>query len=266
MNIHFEDKDIYNALNNMRIVSKEIGSSLYGLSDSFSDVDILTIHVPTIYEKTNFFFIHHQLQYKENNIDNIFTSLPSFIHNMINGDSTINFELIHSGHLEGTHLEFLYDNRNEFNNFSICRSFLGMARRDIDRFNKRIDNRDRIKGILHIHRGLISAEMIQSGTYDFKIMCSSLQNLKAKIIDFDEVELNKLAKTYNEKVSKIRDINNNLVIGKDINKYLNVDFMIVLSEWLGNMLENNLFENPLDDLNNSLRILYSTAFENGILY
>ena len=86
--------------------------------------------------------------------------------------------------------------------FSICRSFLGMARRDIDRFNKRIDNRDRIKGILHIHRGLISAEMIQSGTYDFKIMCSSLQNLKAKIIDFDEVELNKLAKTYNEKVSK----------------------------------------------------------------
>jgi len=89
---------------------------MYGTDNENSDTDILHIYVQTKEESNSFvkFQNHHQLQFKKDNVDYIFTDIFTFLKNLMSGDSTINFEVIHSETLKGTCLEFLYNERKSF--------------------------------------------------------------------------------------------------------------------------------------------------------
>lgn len=265
MNIHFKDKELFKSLLDSTIVRIKVGSYLYGTNDENSDIDYLCIHIPTEYEKNNFFFLHHQLQYKEDGIDYIFTSLNSFIHNMINGDSTINFEALQSNLFENTPIEFLNKYQNDFINFSITRSYLGMARRDIDKYYKRKDDRDRVKGLLHIMRGYLTAKSIIEKSYNFKYINDILKNHKGIYSTMTEIEMNKLVKSFSKDVSKLREINNNIIPNVDIPKYMNTDTMLRLTNDVQNFLKNKIV-NLKSNEEDILKKLYIDAFENGVTY
>lgn len=267
MNIHFDDTDLLKTLMDQTIVSFKVGSHLYGLDDNKSDEDYIFIYRPSVYEKNNFFFLHHQLQYNDNvnNRDYIFTSINSFIHNMINGDSTINFELLQSGLFEGTPLSFLNGYKEDFKNFSITRSFLGMARRDIEKFNKRIDTRDRMKGYLHIHRAYHSVERILNGEYDFNEICSLLKSQKECILEYSDIELNKMVKAYSSPIQKLRYHNTDTMNNKKINKYMKVDRLRNLSSDLIDFNLSNLSTMDIESMDKIIE-LYTKGFEEGVTY
>ena len=96
MNIHFEDKDLFEQLKRESLVKVKVGSHLYGMETDESDVDYLYIYLKPENMKDSFIWEHHQLQYKEDGVDHNFVDLHTFIRNILTGDSTINFEVLHS--------------------------------------------------------------------------------------------------------------------------------------------------------------------------
>src|ERR1700749_424554 len=102
MNIHFKDKELFENLKHATLAKVRIGSHLYGTNDSESDEDFLHIYATSEKELQSFIWTNHQLQYKTDGNDHNFISLHAFIRNCVNGDSTINFEVIHSTELIGT--------------------------------------------------------------------------------------------------------------------------------------------------------------------
>lgn len=172
MNIHFTNVELFNKLRAATLVCMEVGSPMYGLNiesgPNKSDIDYLYIYATSDRELSSMFRSHHQLQYKEAGVDHNFVSLHTFLHNSLNGDSTINFEVINSGVLRGTCLGFLYDDRMAFHNYSVVRSYLGLCRRDMKHYHRCKTHRERVKRIVHIIRGCMFAEDIMNDRFDVK--------------------------------------------------------------------------------------------------
>lgn len=168
MNIHFTDKDLFEKLKLATLVKVRVGSHLYGTNNENSDEDFLYIYATSENELNSFIWTNHQLQYKEEGIDHNFVSAHTFIRNILNGDSTINFEVVHSDELKNSCLEFLHILKESFNTYTIIRSYNGFARRDCKHFTKATNDYEKRKRLGHIIRGYVYADMLMNKTFDFK--------------------------------------------------------------------------------------------------
>ncbi len=216
MNIHFTNKELFENLKSATLAKVKVGSHLYGNSNERSDQDFLYIYATSKNELNSYIWTNHQLQYKEEGIDHNFVSLHSFVRNILNGDSTINFEVVHSNELKGTSLEFLNYIKNAFNNYTIIKSYNGFGRRDCKHFNKAITDHEKKKRLGHIIRGYWYAESLLEGDFNFDEVNKnfidilehteiSLDTVKDYIILFDE-QRKKLNTTFENKASGLSKI------------------------------------------------------------
>lgn len=202
MNIHIKNIELFNKLKESAILKIEIGSVNYKLNTDKSDKDYLYIYPTSDEELRSFVKVHHQFQYKEDNIDHNFVSLHTFIGNLINGDSTINYEVIHNTDLLNTDLEFLYKMRHYFRNYSVIRSYLGMARRDL----KMIGNEEeetKNKKLIHAIRGYFFAKNIMEN--NFSLVNSELIDIASDIRTRSFKQNWLITEKYNKKISELRE-------------------------------------------------------------
>ncbi len=170
MNIHFKDKTLFDKLKQVTLAQVEVGSALYGLQDEQSDTDLLCIYFPFQNQQFSFVQTHHQLQYKDadTQTDYLFVDVFSFIRNTLSGDSTLNFEALHSEALLQTPLHFLYSSRYYFYNYAILKSYLGFANRDLKQYWQQPTDREAMKKYLHAERGYAFAQEILAGSLTLK--------------------------------------------------------------------------------------------------
>jgi predicted nucleotidyltransferase len=166
MNIHI-DISTKNILDNHIISDTVFGSKLYGCDNSSSDTDMMMIYQPSFEEKNSIFVSHHQMQYKDisTNTDYIYSNISQFIRNTINGDATINAEIIFSDSFKNTSLEFLHNNRHIFVNYRLIKCYLGICRRDLREASK-TDNPS--KKVAHAYRGYVFAKQLMEDPDNFK--------------------------------------------------------------------------------------------------
>ncbi len=159
MNVHFYDENLLKQLDDSNLFKIVVGSHMYGLDTKDSDIDYLNIYAESKEITNSFLQIHHQLQYKGDNTDENFVSLQKFIQNTLSGESTINFEVLHSSELKNSELSFLYENRKSFYSYSVIKSYLGMAKRDLGIIKKKYSG----KKDSHFVSGVLFAEAIIDG-------------------------------------------------------------------------------------------------------
>ena len=190
MNIHFTNEKLFDTLNDNTIVKIRVGSHMYGLDNKNSDIDYLSIYLENYDNRNSFMWEHHQLQYKKNNIDFNFTTLQSFIRNALTGDSTINFEVLHSEDLKNSKLSWLYERRNDFRNYNIIKSYLGIAKRDHKFWIKDTNNfknhtSETNKKLAHFVRGVIFAKNLFDNNFSLDLS----KTTTFKICGYNDLEL-----------------------------------------------------------------------------
>lgn len=197
MNIHFKDKELFERLKKATLVKVKVGSHMYGTNRENSDIDWLYIYATSDNELLSIIQSHHQLQYIEEGVDHNFISLHSFIRNCLSGDSTINFEVIQSG-LLSDNLSCLNEMKNSFITYTMIRSYLGLARRDIKHYHKQKDDYNRKKRLGHIIRGYIYARKMIDHHWDFETANRELRSIEL------DVSNNKMLRKYETKISELR--------------------------------------------------------------
>lgn len=248
MNIHFDDKNLFEKLKRASIVNVLVGSHMYGTSTENSDTDLLYIYATSQNELLSPFDSHHQLQYKEEGVDHNFVSLHSFIKNALSGDSTINFEVIYSGSLAETPLYWLYENREIFLTYNIIRSYIGFCRRDLNSYGRYKTDKERYKRFGHILRGSIYTEAMLRNEFDFtKCNEETLSEMLKNEYDSGKrlKELTALTTRLRTELTHANDFNT-LGLGKTIK----VADGIKLHEWCIGFCKGDLFmdyQNVLED-------------------
>jgi hypothetical protein len=247
MNIHIKDTNLFEALKSASIDRFIVGSHLYGLNNKHSDIDYLYLYVPSIEERNTFKASHHQLQYKEDGVDHNFVNIFVFLQNLLNGDSPLNFELIHSTQLVGTPLEYLYKNRRDFYNYKIIRAFNGFARRDIKELNKQSTIDDKRRKLKHAFRGNLFANCIIKG-YDLDLEFKGVPDAKDYLIgyaNFTPEEITYESKALLNNIEHCRKE----VIDKRFNdgtlgvpNYMSVENQKRLDAWLSNLLTSESYQ------------------------
>jgi predicted nucleotidyltransferase len=166
MNIHFNDKLLFDKFLRATLAQVQVGSVLYGLHDEQSDTDMLCIYFPFHNQTYSFVQTHHQLQYKDTltRTDYLFVDVFSFVRNALSGDSTLNFEALHCESLLQTPLHFLYASRSCFYNYPVIKSYLGFAQRDLKQYWQQPTERDAIKKYIHAERGYAFAQQMLAGS------------------------------------------------------------------------------------------------------
>lgn len=272
MNIHFTDKNLFENLKNATLAKVRIGSHLYGTNNENSDIDYLYIYATSQNELNSFIWTNHQLQYKEDGIDHNFVSLHSFIRNIINGDSTINFKIVHSDELKGTCLEFLHTVRNSFNTYTMIRSYLGFARRDLKHIGKCNTTAEKLKKLEHIVRcstfasHLMSVNDFPNKSIDFKFICDLL---KVFIKEYStETDLNSRISFWSKSIDndriKLTAKHDNKTLG--LAKLMNVEDGRLLNAMLLSIVGTDIFTEKQNILNNFDMSLFINAFENWVEY
>lgn len=263
MNIHFNDTVLFEKLKSASIAKVKIGSHLYGTNNINSDEDYLYIYATSENELNSFIQTNHQLQYKENGIDHNFVSLHTFIRNIINGDSPINFEVVHSNELIGTDIEFLNTFKNFFITYTTIKSYLGFAKRDIKYWNKANNEYDKRKRLMHIVRAYMYADDMLSNKFNFNNVNNIIKCTYNHIeVDYNTVEF------YSEKIQVLRNKLNYLLNFNNLNlpKILKVSEGEIINQRLLMYINTNEFkdkQNILKDFNLSLFI---NAVENWVEY
>lgn len=269
MNIHFKDKDLFENLKNATLAKVRVGSHLYGTNNENSDEDFLYIYATSEAELRSFIWTNHQLQYKEEGIDHNFVSLHSFIRNIINGDSTINFEVVNSTELENTCLDFLHDIKSIFNTYTIARSYNGFARRDCKHWSKAKTDQEKLKRFGHIVRGYCYADLLIENCFDFNKANNSFKD----ILDVMHIK-NNVAVTLDDikHYSMLLDDQRKELNKRFENKTLNLAKMMDVSS--GKKLEFTLkllqfsdeFKIKQEFLKNFDMSIFINAFENWVEY
>lgn len=262
MNIHFTDIELFEKLKAATIAKIKVGSHMYGTNNENSDIDYLYIYATSKNELNSCFTSHHQLQYIEDGVDHNFVSLHNFIKNCISGDSTINFEVIHSNTLNDTSLKWITKFKNSFITYTVIRSYLGLARRDIKHFYKYTDEYSKRKRLGHVVRGYIYARYFIKGNFNFESANLELSRTNLDVSD------SKMLKTYELKISELRDELNSMFNNKNSNiaKKFNVNDGIKFTEELNKYLDSFCFsqkQNILKDFNTDSFI---NSFENWVEY
>lgn len=266
MNIHFTDKKLFERLKKASLTSITIGSTMYGTNNENSDIDILYVYVPSIECNKSFTHTHHQFQYKENDIDHIFVDLFSFIRNSLNGDSTINFEIINHELLAETSLSFLYHMRYSFYNYKILRSYLGICRRDIKYLNKGDTERDKNKKLAHILRGYIFAKNILNKKFSPVITGDLWKEIK-KIKSFNSKERHERAVELTKLISKLRDDINNMLDQKKLglSSYMSIEKQYKLDSEIEKLIKSDLWKEKESQSLGLLKYIYDIN-ENDLSY
>jgi predicted nucleotidyltransferase len=269
MNIHFEDKELFEELKKQTIFSTEIGSRMYGTNNEDSDTDILYIYVPS-YNELNSVSVHaHQYQYKENGVDHIFTDIYTFIKNSLNGDSTINFEVINSTKLKGSDLDWLYEWKHKFRNYKILRAYLGRARKDLKQMRSKSDIKDITKKLSHAIRCYTFAVNVLENDFKSEWDDKFHYDILARVRNMtNKRKIYNLAHEYEMKISVLRErVNFLLDSGKlGMEQYASVQDMafidMMLRDLVGDFRDNNKESNYFATLSN---YVYD-AVANGIEY
>lgn len=269
MNIHIKDEKVYEALKNASLASCEFGSTLYRTNDSLSDKDLHYIYATSNPELNSFLKSHHHLQYKEEGIDSIFVNLHTFLHNLIKGDSTVLFEIVHSDSFKGTQLEFLHNMKDSFINYAIVRSYLGFARRDIQHYHKKETHREQLKALCHIWRGYFFADSLMNGDFilineKFLQMATEIKAIsildnasKKSFLQAGQTSVTNLREELNRK------FNNNLL---GMPKYMSVENQLLLDTNIKALTDTNEWKSKQNYLNNFDMNPFYNAFENEITY
>jgi len=271
MNIHINDRNIFEELKRISVFNIEIGSKMYGTNNDESDTDILYIYIPSYDELNSISASYHQYQFKEDGIDHIFTDIYTFIKNSLNGDSTINFEVINNKKLVGSELEWLYNNKGIFRNYKILRAYLGRARKDLKQISSKSEMKDMTKKLSHAIRGYNFANDILENKFSSEIdmretgFGSTLK--KARQIT-DTKELYRIAKEYDTLISILRDqVNYKLDTNQlDMEIYVGKLEIVYLDGLLSSFVENKRKQLGNCNYYNSLRMIVAQAISEGIDY
>jgi len=265
VNIHSLDKKLLEKLKEMSFMRVRVGSHMYGMDTKDSDIDYLYLYVKPKGLMNSFSWEHHQLQFKEDGIDHNFTDLHSFIRNIMTGDSTINFEVLHSEEFKNNpKVKFLYDNRKWFYSYNIIRSYLGLSRRDLKMCTKVRPKVDGInhKKLYHACRGMRAAEHLMKGAYENVVsdmlFSKYLREIKeGKIL---KCEARDLIKVTDACIGSTRDELNKRFEAKEIPRVMNVSQMALLDSWLRGFTDQ--YQREFDfDCN-----YFYNALEEGIKY
>ena len=269
MNIHITDKSVFESLKQASIVDCRFGSVLYKTDDKFSDVDLHYVYTTSVNELNSFIKSHHHLQYKEEGIDHIFVNLHTFLNNLIKGDSTVLFEILQSDLLKGTDLDFLYQMKDAFINYSIVRSYIGLANRDCKFFHKKETHREQIKALGHIYRGYYFAKSLMEG--NFSLINNNFLEIFKEIKQIGETDFKNKKKFLNGGQKLVTDIRliltekfNNKKLGMP--KYISVDNQILLDKNINNLMNSDTWKIKQNFLTNFNLIPFYDAFENEISY
>lgn len=267
MNIHFTDKEIFENLKRSSLLNIDIGSTMYGTTDNSSDIDRLYIYIPSVEDDLSFVSTHHQFQYKEEGVDHLFIDIYNFIRNSLNGDATINFEIINSESLKESDLSFLYDMRYSFHNYKIIRSYLGLCRRDVKFLHKGgTSERDLNKKLGHILRGYEFAKSIMNGNFSSKISGDLLTEI-INIKSFDYKKRKVLTEKLINDISNLRlDINHKLDSKElGLSTYMKIEDQVKLDGYLKNLSDSELWKSKKMENLGLLDLIYDVN-ENDIKY
>jgi len=181
MNIHFKDEKLFHQLMDSALITVEVGSKMYGISGDKSDTDILVIYAESEENEHSFVWTHHQLQYKKDNVDYMFTTITKFIQNLIKGDQTIFTETVLSPTLTdySTRISVFSDSINPmrwlyklavsgyFISYSTINAYLGFAKRDLKSVRSMLTsdsiasfNDPFMKKLSHFYRGVHCARIL----------------------------------------------------------------------------------------------------------
>jgi predicted nucleotidyltransferase len=235
---------------------------MYGTNNENSDTDYLYIYATSQNELLSCFDVHHQLQFIEDGIDHNFVSLHNFLKNCISGDSTINFEVIHSESLKETNLDWLCAFKNSFITYSINRSYLGLARRDIKHFYRYDDDYNKRKRLGHVVRGYLYAKHMFEKTFDFAKVNEEFKSIELNVSD------SKMLKSYEQKISTLRDELNEKFNAKSLGlaQKFDVNAGISLQENLNAFCKLNAFTNKQNILTDFSMAAFINSFENWVEY
>jgi hypothetical protein len=244
MNIHFTDETLFFQLMDSALAKIEVGSKMYKIENEKSDTDILVIYAESKENENSFVWSHHQLQYKKDNVDYVFTTLTQFVQNLLKGDQTILFEAVNSCILENTDLKWLYKlsyNYDLFVNYSMIRSYFGFAKRDLKQLRK-YDSSNYYsdafrKKLSHIYRS------IHIGTLYYDIVIGSGVSFSSRMNSIYTTSLN--IKNGDHEIFNLR-VKSEVVIA-DVSK-----------------IEN--FVNDLEKTLHTCRENLNTQFENGTIH
>lgn len=231
MNIHFDDNELFEQLKFNTIFTIDVGSSMYGLTTENSDVDKLHIYLESKENSNSIFRTHHQLQYKNNNVDYLFTSLTQFINNILSGDSTINYEVLKSIKFKKTFPE-LYAALN-FQHLEVAKSYLGMCKRDLKSIGRYEENNEKLhKKLYHVVRGVAFAESIiynkkLFGNYSVMNKCRKTL-FDIKTMKITEKEFYEIKQLYTHLMNEYRELVDEKIKNNknDISIYRNIDNVI----------------------------------------
>ena len=261
MNIHIDYKKFDFLMNSKKFGCYEVGSKLYNLDDENSDSDYLVIYQPFYNQLISPFTNHHQYQYKDvkNNIDYNFVDVITFISNLVKGDSTINFELIHSKQIENDKkLSFLHRWKNRFYTYNIVKAYLGFSERDFKQVPKQKNCRDKEHKIFHAIRSHIFVDQILKN--NFELESDTLKEIKNKIKGKCDNNYRNFRDYYSKLNYELRhDYLNPKLDNGEINRYLEPK----IQDWIEIELEDII------DINNSiidLRDMYNTNEDVNIKY
>jgi predicted nucleotidyltransferase len=265
MNIHSQDKKFLEKLKEMSFMRVRVGSHLYDMNGKDSDIDYLYLYVKPKELANSFSWEHHQLQFKEDGIDHNFTDLHSFIRNIMTGDSTINFEALHSEEFKNNpKVKFLYENRKWFYSYNIIRSYLGLSRRDLKMCTKVRPKVDGInhKKLYHACRGMRAAEHLMKGAYENVVsdmlFSKYLREIKdGKILKYEAREL---IKATDNCIGHTREELNKKFEDGLIPRVMSVYYMELLDVWLKGFTNQHQKHFDFD-----CRYFYN-ALEEGIKY
>lgn len=262
MNIHFEDRILFEKLKSATIAKVLVGSHMYKSNNELSDTDYLYIYATSENELYSFIKTHHQLQYKEDNIDYNFVSLHNFLYNTLKGDSTINFEVINSDSLIGTDLRFLNYNKDAFLTYTIIRSYLGLCRRDIKCFFSAKTDYDKEKRLKHIVRGSIYARYMLDNNFEFN-KCNDM--FRAVEID---ITTSKQLKSYEKIVSDLRYVLNEKFASKTLGlaQHMNVESGVKITKDLLDYCKTESFKNKQAFLSDFNLDIFINSYENWVEY
>jgi len=266
MNIHFKDQTTLSILEKSTLAKIKIGAHLYGFNDEQSDTDYLCITVPTLNEQNSFSFTHHQFQYKdeEHNIDYMFVNIFNFIRNTVNGDSTINFEVLHAEELTGTPLAFLYKLNKYFRNYAVIRSYLGLAKRDLNSVSKVSGDREKNKLLLHSYRGYYFAKHIFEENFSNRLSDELyFELLELKLITDYRVRHDKIV-WLKEQIRNYRNFISNELENDRIVRFMNIEGQILLDEKLKELITSEIYQSKIQS-NFDMLPIYN-ANEKGLRY
>lgn len=275
MNIKFSDENLFKNLIESSLVSLPIGSVLYNLQHAESDKDFLHILPSFRQEQESFLNNFHQLQYKkisENSSetleDHIFVSLPTFLKNCIIGESTINFECLHSVALKESVLSFLYEQRKNFYNYCIIRAYLGFCERDIKHYKKRQTDTDKASGIIHVQRGLLFAQNIFQD--DFELIVNDLIDFSGDVrANYKEFE--RFLPIYLESAKDFRQETLNKAYEQgNLVRYMLPENQKILDKSLSEFIATDFYQQKRNQITpeNQTKIMemYYNSFENWVEY